>query len=413
MAAPLLSWRLCAPHTSHTGAVRPWDWDSKCEDLWLNLEVASSRPVHHIALYAVYLPPPVSCSVLEHFLDNCNSISENNVSMIIVGDFNLRNINWQMVHNNCNSYVAPGLARNLLDFVNLHKFSQLYNITNNKNVILDLVLTDILICTVSKSTNLLSKIDTQHPPLDIVLSLTVDKKLPFNINTKKFNFYKAGYDSIKDHLSNLHWSETFRHLSDVNEMVKVFYNVLWEAIRKFVPYKCFAKKGRYPPWFDRNLIRRLKEKNNLRWRYKLYGNPRDELELEIVSKRCEALAIDRYNFYIKKLEKDLISNPKLFWTFVKSKRGGKGSYPATMKSTSDSPTICGMFAKNFLLAYNDNNCRSNNVCERYHHPSLNAIDNYYYRTFFVPVVTEKMVLSKLQRLDRSKGAGPDDIPPFS
>ena len=106
-------------------------WESNCEDLWIVIDISIAKSVRQLALCAVYLPPPVLRSSLEHFLDSCNTIFEQSGSKFcIVGDFNLSSINWSLVSELDSGYVAPGIGHLLTDFTHMNTLSQINNITN-------------------------------------------------------------------------------------------------------------------------------------------------------------------------------------------------------------------------------------------------------------------------------------------
>lgn len=81
----------------------------------------------------------------------------------------------------------------------------------------------------------------------------------------------------------------------------------------------------------------------------------DEIELKVISGRCNRMSVECYRKYTQNIEKDIIHNPKSFWSFIKSKRGGNSDYPATMTdgsvASSDATDICNMFASHFSTLY--------------------------------------------------------------
>lgn len=69
------------------------EWQSRCEDLWVTLDTSATHTSQRLALCAVYLPPPVSLTTLEYFIERCNHVFETtNIPITIVGDFNLATI---------------------------------------------------------------------------------------------------------------------------------------------------------------------------------------------------------------------------------------------------------------------------------------------------------------------------------
>lgn len=72
-------------------AIRMSSWESGCEDLWVTVQVKHN---FKLALCAAYLPPPVQNSILDHFIDNYNSLVDriNECRTAVIGDFNLNQI---------------------------------------------------------------------------------------------------------------------------------------------------------------------------------------------------------------------------------------------------------------------------------------------------------------------------------
>jgi hypothetical protein len=203
---------------------------------------------------------------------------------------------------------VPGLSNILIDFMHLNKLKQFNFIHNNMDRILDLVMSTAASCNVSQNVSPLINIDPFHPSLDVVITFASAPRLSYNnVNTRP-NFYKAKYDLIRADLSNCLWDDIFYGLTDVNDMLNAFSEVVKQLVRRHVPL-AKPKNNRIPPWFDKNLKRALNEKNKIRVRYKKYKNPMDALELKLLSKRCERLATSRYNAYISKVEDELTANP--------------------------------------------------------------------------------------------------------
>ena len=79
---------------------RQFSFETDNEDLWVTIDLGTPLKPFFIAFCAVYLPPPVLRSTLQTFIDNVSNINEQNTChKCIVGDFNLSNINWELVKN--------------------------------------------------------------------------------------------------------------------------------------------------------------------------------------------------------------------------------------------------------------------------------------------------------------------------
>lgn len=384
---------------------RIFEYESSCEDLWVSLNVSLCKSVKKLNICAIYLPPPVQQFTLNNFIVKCNSIIDSSESLTcIVGDFNLSSIDWLQVQNIANFCQTSRLSQELIDFCYTNNLTQINCIKNSKDKILDLVLLNVPQSEVT-SANGLCAADPLHPPLEIVLKAHNETKLaPARIC--QHNFWKGDYESINAFLDGKDWDELLKDCIDVNEAINKFYNVLREAIREYIPFVTKSNTKKHPPWFDKTLIRLLKEKNLIRKRFKKYKNPLDELAFTLLRKRCDKLAIEKYNTYIKQAEEQIARNPKYFWTYIKSKRGGKGVYPSSMTDgevvCTDGTDICNLFAKQFTLAYAKSSHHSNS---KHTSDILSGAD-----CLSSVTVSRESVLIKLKGLDPFKGAGPDGIP---
>lgn len=387
-------------------------WESQCEDLWITIEVQFSKSIRQIALCAVYLPPPVICSTLDNFLDCCNVVLEQTgLYTCIVGDFNLGNIKWNLVNESGNNYTPPGIANLLIDFTHTHKLAQLNDIANVSDRILDLVLTNLPSGTVTAALNSLSPIDVLHPPIEILLKASEESRLPYNPLNTRTNFFKLDYIKICNDLNEINWDKEFEDITNVNEMLRVFYDIIISIIQLHAPSKPIFKSKKYPPWFNKNLIRALREKEKIRCRYKIYKNPLDEHELKLLGKRCSKLATECYNNYLEGIESEISKNPNRFWSYIKDKRGGSSYFPATMTNgtvvTSDGLQICEMFASHFSTAFSTAKETQNRpVSDFLHNMQNNSLP------LTAPTIDHESLLNKLKSLDLRKGAGPDGIPPM-
>jgi hypothetical protein len=390
-------------------------WETKLENLWVIIDLPGTHTATQIALCAVYLPPRLTQSVLEIFID-CNEVIEktNNGSFghCFVGDFNLSSINWSLLGNS-SGCAESAICQSLINFVLQNNLKQHNNILNSSDRILDLVLSTLETCTVNTSHSALSVIDHLHPPLNIEISITNELKLPYNRDIIKLNFWKADFEVIRKDLLECQWSNLFSGVDNVNDMLQILYDKINTIIKNHVP-KIKAKSKHYPSWFSRSLIKTIKEKHKVRRRYKNYKNPRDEIELRLLSARCSRLTTNCYNNYMLRVEADINENPKLFWSYIKTKRGGTSTYPIQMSDgaefSSDPKKICEYFTAHFASVYTS--CGDIEGSQDYYH-TANLINLQKHGShLFIPPFSTELVLKKLKSIDSSKGAGPDGIPPL-
>lgn len=386
--------------------------ESKCEDLWVEVECRNnSGSVERLLLCVVYLPPPIQRHVLEEFVNNSNQVIERNSleKVMFIGDFNLGSINWNF-SNDSDLLVASKSTSSftgmLLDFCMLNDLKQYNDVLNVKGKILDLVISNAQVCNLRSNDISLTKVDDFHPPLQFSLFSGHHTSLKYN-NVDHFCFFKADYAMIINDLNNINWEDEFEDCATVNDMLTVFYDHIHKLIIEHVP-KTKRRSRNYPIWFTRELIGLLREKfkyrNKLR---KFNNNPLDQIAFDLARKRSEILMTTCYKNYILGLEHNLRSNPKLFWSYTKNKKKSNSSYPDKMfyedKTSSSGLDICNFFALNF---------RSNHVCHNSANNGTTSKSNNSLRCSYLTSIKFKddHVLKVLKRLDLYKGAGSDGIP---
>lgn len=286
-------------------------WESKCEDVYVCVDICLNKRPSKLLICAVYIPPPVQKHILEHFIDNTNNALENFNATLILGDFNMSSIEWI---GSPGAPLTSSLNKNgiyeqkLLDFISLNSLAQYNCMYNHKGKILDLVLTDTAVKSVGVSDSPLSNIDLYHPPLEFELLCNLHEETLSPNQEPKFKFYKADYSKIIQELSEISWQDLFTHCGDVDTMVDSFYKVIYGVIEKYVQKK---KPGtcKYPVWFSRDLVRLLQEKNKYRTLYSKFKNPLDKISYRLLKDRVSRLTHINYRQYIKSIESSITSNP--------------------------------------------------------------------------------------------------------
>ena len=134
-------------------------------------------------------------------------------------------------------------------------------------------------------------------------------------------YRRADFDGLRNALNAAPW-ELFDGM-DPDEAVSLFYALVDGAVRDYVP--TVVMKRRFPPWFDASVRRALKLKQAAFERVKRH--PGDEhIQTDFARKRSDfkRLSSDSYDKYLSSLVSDFSTNPKRFWTFLKSFKQSKG-----------------------------------------------------------------------------------------
>ena len=388
---------------------RVMKWESDCEDLWVTIEIIVNGVSKKIAICSVYLPSPAKLETLKKFIDNTNTVLCQIDDVIIIGDFNQSTISW--TKPNDSSHLQPlnynsNLDTNLVDFIFMNNIFQYNGTLNSDDRILDLVLSNMDNIVVTPPLDILTKVDLVHPPLLISITNVNITFLRPNPRSDP-NFFKADYDKIISEIDLIDWRVKFSGCSNVDSVVTVFYSELKNIIAQFVPVRKNIN-SKYPHWFSKSLIQLLSRKEKIRQKYRRYHNPRDEIEYKYLRNNCNKLFNQCYASYKQKLEDDIIKNPRSFWRFIKDKRGGNSSFPSELQlngiSSNNAASIADLFANHFSSVFTQNSNYSNNKFLSTIPSNITDIINYIQ-------FSESDILKQMQKLDPSKSAGPDGIPP--
>lgn len=190
---------------------------------------------------------------------------------IIVGDFNLSFISWDidntLRHSKCTTArnYANRLGYSLIDFMAENNMLQLNTVKNRYNRTLDVIFSNFYGGSVSECNNPLSTVDGYHPPVEITIS-NISITLLKNKIISKLNFRRANYAIINGKLNNIDWIKILSDLPDVDDMVHVLYTHIGTIIDECVPYSK-VHNSKFPAWFPNHLISLLNEKEKIRTRY--------------------------------------------------------------------------------------------------------------------------------------------------
>lgn len=227
------------------------------------MDILSGKKSKKNVFSVLYLPPPVQNNLLETFIEGCNAFLENNECLTcIMGDFNLGSIDWNLVDDNSSLLNASKACKLLIDFSQINRLKQGNKVNNSKGKTLDLVFVNSSSFDVTPALGGLSTIDPLHPPLEIELIVDSSDRMAASVSDR-YSFWQGDYEAINAKLTELDWDALFRDCGDVNDYINVFYSKIREIISKHVPLTKVKPKSSFPPWFPKDLIKILREKNKL------------------------------------------------------------------------------------------------------------------------------------------------------
>ena len=151
----------------------------------------------------------------------------------------------------------------------------------------------------------------------------VREPVPLVTRISALNYRRADWEGLRTVLRLVPWSM----LDDlpVDDATALFYELLNSAIADHIPLVYL--KRRQPPWFDRELRMALREKEAAHRRMKRVRTSDTETLFSEKRKVFKQLASSKFYDYLKGLTDNLGTNPKRFWTFLKSANGRNSEIP--------------------------------------------------------------------------------------
>lgn len=384
------------------------------EILWVTIPSKSlNRTSTNLHIAVIYIPGNIH---LPREIENCiNSISHvfnqhPNDHFLIVGDFNLYNIQWDVhlgpLHMKRGSIELQKAGQSLVDELSHLGLEQCNFIRNSSGNTIDLVFSNFSATSDRSLISLVPKEDVAHPTMIIDADNITLQPLKHNNNTLKYNFKICDFELMKNYLSKIDWLTVFDSCDNINEALDYFNNELHKCIEQFVPKRKLSKKCQYPVWYNKTLSNILSEKFKAHTLWKRFKNDLDYIEFSKLRARAKRLEIQLYNEYIYYIQNSIKMCPKNMWKYVKQMRS-KSNYPKTLTHGSqvvtDGPDICNSFNIFFKSVF----------VEPMPHYNISQLDlpNCSETVVNNVVVSHKTLHKLLLSLDINKSAGPDNIPP--
>ena len=215
-------------------------------------------------------------------------------------------------------------------------------------------------------------------------------------------YFKGDYEEINKRLREINWEVELEGL-DFHTKWQFFKTKLMEIVEELIP-KSIARRN-HIPWMNHKIAqahrkkyfswkRYMESNNSIRWReYVKDRNKYDKTER------------DERRKYEKSLATDIAENPKAFFNYVNSR--------LTVR-----PEIAALRNENGVMIFDDKEI--SNICNRYFHsvfnkptegeemPEMNVLCEDSIRNI---TITPNMVEKQLDKLNKFKACGPDNIHP--
>ena len=236
-----------------------------------------------------------------------------NSTVIITGDFNYREIDWE------NEYAPPDkenqrhFIKSLQDCYLFQHVSEptRYRQDENPNL-LDLVLSgeEGMVCDLDYLPPLG---ESDHVCIRFNVKCTQSTEIP---ETKKRNIFKANYAGMVEKLSHYDWDILLN--SNFSKDYETFFGILEVLLEENTPYKT-PKKTKKNLYLTRE-AEKLKMKKNKLWRkYKSTKSAFDKAKFNHCKNSLRSLTRKLRNEFEKEISKVCKEKPKMFWNYAKSR----------------------------------------------------------------------------------------------
>ena len=368
------------------------------DNVWVSIDLGYNTT---FLIGCLYRSPNSSESNNELLLSILNETKlKRNSRLVIVGDFNLKEIDWTNFH----VHTRPEhIAMKVFDTVNDLFYEQLVNEPTRHREgeqpnVLDWVLTNCseLIDNLEIGAPLGEKGDHNSIRFDITLP-QFSRYIP-----EKLNLYKGDYISMSDSLSQVNWEDELADKT-CNHAWESFHNIMSTAIKKHIPKFKEKKNSRKSNlWADKTVREAITNKNRAWNTYKRNKTVDNWNSFTTVRNKANKIVLNaKYNFE-QRIAMDIKTNPKQFWHYVKSKSKQNRDFP---KLVDDDGTIlqsdidkADLFNKYFASVFTTEDLSS------IPNPSFQSKVELHGIT-----INPEVVLIQLRKLNTSKAAGPDEI----
>ena len=289
--------------------------------------------------------PSVSSDVNNENLNSFIKIlSEKKYShLCIVGDFNYRDINWRTwTTNHGQESKEAKFVETIRDcYLYQHNLKNSRRRGNDEPSLIDLILTD--------ESMQISDVVHQAPigkSDHDVLSFTFNCYLNYSKPKDKYVYHKGNFDEMRKHLEDSRWTENFVANSESKPVES-----LWESLKskllelrdKFVPKK---KCGTDPSWkavggfpIDKDVRADILKKHTLhrKWMSERQGANSEEARLRYkrASNKVKNILRRCKRNYESSIANNSKSNPKRFWSHVRSKLKTKEGIAPLLENPKD------------------------------------------------------------------------------
>ena len=272
-----------------------------------------------VSILAIYRSPNSTefdnKSLYKYISKICDIVDKN---LIILGDFNFRNINW-------NNYSISGTSysKSELEFLELildNFLTQHINEVTRYRLgqvpsILDLIF--------SKDENLVTNVEI-GPPLgksdhvSILFELNISTETGNLQMNKRYRYNAGNYQEMRDYIAEIQWEVLLIKQNTLEDNWTTFKTIIEEAVEKFVPKKQ-EFKNKKPLWINKEVEKILKKKHSAWKKYKMCKTESNFTNFQVIRNFSNETTKQAQQSFELKIANEIKTNPKSFWKYIQSK----------------------------------------------------------------------------------------------
>jgi hypothetical protein len=367
------------------------------DSLWLDLTVEQ----YTFSFACIYRPEDSCISEEKTLLSEINSAATSN-NIIVVGDFNYREITWPLTHiqhsDNRREYMFEEMFLQSNLYQMIHKPTR--HREGNRSSLIDLVMTN--------DENLITATDHQ-PPVGksdhdfLLLSMQLENKNVINTARKstRKNYFKSDTESINTVLQNCNIFNSVCAQGTTNLKWEVFESTVLETANKYTPNTRPPRNPSLKPWIDKNIKQKIVDKRKAWDKYVLTGCKADYKHYRKLNNALlNSTRQSRTNYESRILN----LGPKAFYAYIRKQLCSKVSIPRVMLDGDHTVTSEVDIANALAIRFENNYIKEpNDMTPLITYPRIED-------ALCDVVFTEDRVWDKLKKLREDTSMGPDGIP---
>ena len=222
--------------------------------------------------------------------------------LLIVGDFNLPNVDWATVTASTDCQMYTIFTKAIKD----HFLWQLIDFPTRNDNLLDLLLTNIP-DKISNIKGFQDILNSDHQLIEFSMDLRIKSQKP-HVKRRLYNFKKADWNGLKYSLSLINWDLCFEE-NNTNASLTNWSDTFLAAVDQQIPTSKPRNINEHP-WIDHELLNLIKVKNKLRKAVIKRGSTLDDDRFRQARREAKAMIkmikvrlktlVEQYKGYSKK-----------------------------------------------------------------------------------------------------------------